>query len=161
MNKNNIVSNRLRNLREEKNLTRQQLSDMIGIPYQSILNYELGRRTPNASALAAFEEFFHVSGKYLCGETDIKDPMIWEDQEIMEAIREVLPKQLSDLSTLIINQTENNQKLIFDILVEIKSILTIDDDKEKEFYIDLIHKNIITITTAIARAKNNNSSTTK
>lgn len=157
----NKIAQTIKFLRNELHITQKQLADETGISISAIIAYENSKREPNSKNMAILENYFKVSGAFLRGETDIRDPMIWEDQEIMETIREGLPKQLSDLSALIINQTENNQKLIFDILVEIKSILTIDDDKEKEFYIDLIHKNIVTITTAIARAKNNNSSTTK
>lgn len=150
----NILASRLRNLREEKNLTRQQLSDLINIPYQSILNYELGRRTPNAEALASFEKFFCVSGNYLCGKTDIREPMIWDDQEVMEAIKDNLPDQLSILALTIAQQSQKNQKLIFDILVEMKSILNTKDLDEKDFYIDLLHESIFALSTVRNRTKN-------
>ena len=87
--------------------------------------------------------------------------MSWDDQEIMNAIKDNLPEQLSDLATHIFQQSKKNQKLIFDILVEIKSILNINDTKEKDFYIDLVHENIVTITTVRSRAKNKNFTTTK
>ena len=46
------MKNNIQVLRERMNLTQQALSKSVGIPYQSIVNYELGRREPNSKAMA-------------------------------------------------------------------------------------------------------------
>lgn len=157
----NKIAQTIKFLRNELHITQKQLADETGISISTIIAYENSKREPNSKNMAILENYFKVSGAFLRGETDIRDPMIWEDQEIMETIKEGLPKQLSDLSALIINQTEKNQKLIFDILVEIKSILDIEDDKDKEFYIDLVHENIAAIKTVRSKANKESSTTTK
>ena len=67
------ISERIRFLRKEKNLTQKQLGEKLGIPWRTIMNWERGQREPNSKAMAALEDFFQVSGKYLRGETDEKN----------------------------------------------------------------------------------------
>ncbi len=155
------IAKNIKTLRAEKGLTQKQLSEELGISYKSIINYENAYREPKTDIIYKLSQFFEVSPAFLRGETDVRDLMSWDDQEIMNAIKDNLPEQLSDLATHIFQQSKKNQKLIFDILVEIKSILNINDTKEKDFYIDLVHENIVTITTVRSRAKNKNFTTTK
>lgn len=49
-------------------LTQKSLSEKTGIPLQSIINYESGKRSPNAKAMVTLERFFGVSGEFLSGE---------------------------------------------------------------------------------------------
>ena len=66
------ISERIRFLRKEKTLTQKQLGEKLGIPWRTIMNWERGQREPNSKAMAALEDFFQVSGKYLRGETDVR-----------------------------------------------------------------------------------------
>ena len=65
-----MIANRIKELRKEKGLTQKQLSEVTGLGYKAIANYEIGFREPNSKAMAALEDYFQFSGKYLCGETD-------------------------------------------------------------------------------------------
>ncbi|SFL61925.1 Helix-turn-helix [[Clostridium] innocuum] len=65
-----MIANRIKELRKEKGLTQKQLSEVTGLGYKAIANYEIGFREPNSKAMAALEDYFQVSGKYLRGETD-------------------------------------------------------------------------------------------
>lgn len=60
-------SEKLRKLRTDKMLSREQLSKATGISEDSILSYELGRRKPKIEALSAIAEYFGVSVDYLNG----------------------------------------------------------------------------------------------
>ncbi len=140
---------RLKELRKENNLTQKDLAEKIGLSTITIRSYESGRRTPNSEALVKLENYFNVSGAYLRGETDIKEKMIWEDQEIMEAIRDGLPDQLANLALSILKQTDDNQKRVYDIIVEIQHVLNIEDEKYKSMFLDLAHKNISSINKVI------------
>ena len=73
----------LKNLRKEKGLTQEQLASSIGVSEITIRSYEAGRREPNSQTMVALEEYFNVSGSYLRGETEVREPMIWDDTEIM------------------------------------------------------------------------------
>ena len=59
--------NRLRQLRKEKNLTQQQLAELIGIKNGVISFYELGDRIPSPAVLRKLALALHVTTDYLLG----------------------------------------------------------------------------------------------
>lgn len=61
---------RLISLREQKNITQQELADALGITRQSLSLYEKAERTINIELLAKIADFFNVSADYLMGRTD-------------------------------------------------------------------------------------------
>ena len=65
-----IFSNRLITLREEREITQQELADELGITRQSLSLYEKAERTINIELLAKIADFFSVSTDYLMGRTD-------------------------------------------------------------------------------------------
>ncbi len=65
-----VLAERLRELRQEQNLTTLQLSKLIGCSDASISRWENEIRTPNAEALVKFAKFYKVSIDYLCGLVD-------------------------------------------------------------------------------------------
>jgi len=111
-----LLSQRLKKLRQDKGITQRQLALESGVGYGSIVDYENGRREPNSKAMAALERYFNVSGEYLRGETDQRDLMKWDDPEIIEAVRESLPAQISRLNGILKDCTDQDQKMTFDIL---------------------------------------------
>lgn len=62
---------RVKMLRQARNLTQEQLSEIIGISKTSVVNYETGTRKVPLSLIKRFSEFFHVSMDELMG-IDIK-----------------------------------------------------------------------------------------
>ncbi|HOS70501.1 MAG TPA: helix-turn-helix transcriptional regulator [Bacillota bacterium] len=64
---------RLRDLREEKNLTRHLLADKLNVSYSTISKYETNIRFPDKGTLIALADFFDVSLDYLLCRSDIKD----------------------------------------------------------------------------------------
>ena len=133
----------LKQLRKSNKLTQKELAENIGVSEITIRSYESGRRLPNSETLVKLENYFNVSGAYLRGETE--ERMIWDDQEIMQTIHEEIPTQLSSFSAELLKQSDKNQKLMFDLFVELKSILTLEDEKTKDDLIDLIHQNVCSI----------------
>lgn len=65
--------NRLKQLREESNLTQLELAQKFNITSQTISQYERGIRTPDFNLLNSIADFFGVSVDYLLGRTDIKN----------------------------------------------------------------------------------------
>ncbi len=61
---------RLRLLREESNLTVEQLSEKLGTVKQTISKYENGQREPKYETLLKIAEIFNVSIDYLFGRTN-------------------------------------------------------------------------------------------
>ena len=64
------LGERLRFLREKHNLSREELSDKLGILYGTFSKYELGEREPDYETLKKMASFFGVSIDYLLGYTD-------------------------------------------------------------------------------------------
>lgn len=61
---------RLTELREGANLSRQQLADILGVSRASLEYYEKGKRTPDIDVLYKLSEHFNVTSDYLIGRTD-------------------------------------------------------------------------------------------
>jgi len=121
------VSDRLKVLRKDKNITQKELSRHTGIPVRSIINYENGLREPNSKAMAALERYFNVSGDYLRGESDDRIPEYkWDDDIIMRAVNDNLDVLSSRLVDAIRSSDDCTQKMAFDILVELRHILSMD-----------------------------------
>lgn len=63
-------SEKLKELRNEKNLTCKAVADKVGLTKNAITNYESGIREPSLSVLKSLCELFEVSADYLIGLTD-------------------------------------------------------------------------------------------
>lgn len=140
----NIAQN-IRMLRKERNLTQKELGALLNIPYRTIMNWERGIRQPSSQNMVILEEFFGVSGAFLRGETESRERMAWDDQELMQTIHSEIPAAIASFSAELLKQSDKNQKLMFDLFIELKSILSLDDEKTKDDLIDLIHQNVCSI----------------
>lgn len=67
-----VFAQRLRALRIEKNLTQQELADMIGTVKSTISQYETCKREPVLSILIKLAKALDVDIPYLIGESDVK-----------------------------------------------------------------------------------------
>ena len=63
---------RLRELREENNLTQTNLAKELLIDQRSLSFYEIGKYEPNLDTLKRIAIYFNVSTDYLLGLTDNK-----------------------------------------------------------------------------------------
>lgn len=64
---------RLRELREKKNITRYNLADVLKVSYSTVSKYETNIRFPDREALLTLADFFDVSLDYLLCRSDIKE----------------------------------------------------------------------------------------
>lgn len=65
---------RIRNLREDADLTQASLGKEINVPQRAYAYYESGERMIPPQVLVALAQFYHVSVDYLLGLTDQKAP---------------------------------------------------------------------------------------
>ena len=61
---------KIKELRNSKNLTAKQVADAIGLTRNAITNYEADIREPSLSVLKSLCDFFNVSADYLIGRSD-------------------------------------------------------------------------------------------
>ena len=74
---------RLRELRKNKNINQQKLSNYLGYGYTAVANYESGRNEPAIDTLCKIAEYFDVTVDYLIGLSD--EPVIMNALSISEA----------------------------------------------------------------------------
>ena len=65
-----MFTERLKDLREEKNLTQKKLADMLSLSKNSICEYEKGRSEPSILTLIKLADILDCSIDYLVGRTD-------------------------------------------------------------------------------------------
>ena len=65
---------RIRNLREDADLTQAQMGENINVPRRTYAYYESGERMVPPQVLVALAQYHHVSVDYLLGLTDEKTP---------------------------------------------------------------------------------------
>ena len=64
---NEVLGQRIRNLREDRDLTQKKLSSMLGLTPKMISSYENNQRTPPIDVLVNLAKIFSVSADYLLG----------------------------------------------------------------------------------------------
>ena len=67
---NNVFCERLKELRQEKNVGQVKLAESLGVSKGVISLWENGLREPSMSSLILIARFFEVSIDYLVGMTD-------------------------------------------------------------------------------------------
>jgi len=79
---NNILGNRIKILREEKEISQLELSKILNISNSTLSQYEAGNRIPGDDIKKKIAEYFNVSLDYLMGVSDIRNPYKEEDKKL-------------------------------------------------------------------------------
>lgn len=69
-----MIYERLRNLREDKDLTQEYVGKLLNVSQRTYSGYETGVRGISVEALSLLADFYGTSVDYLIGRTDIKLP---------------------------------------------------------------------------------------
>lgn len=80
-------ADRLKLLREERNITLDELAEKIHSTKSTLSRYENSKRTPNIEFIERVSNFFDVTSDYLLGRTDKPN---------LELIKKGLPQELID-----------------------------------------------------------------
>ena len=64
---------RMKQLRKEKNLKQQQLSNQFSVKLRTYQGYEYGESYPEVAKLIAIADFFDVSLDYLVGRSEVRE----------------------------------------------------------------------------------------
>lgn len=65
-----MFAKRLKQLRKNKKITQEDMSNMLGISRQGYGKYENGKAEPDHDTLVKIANYFKVSADYLLGRTD-------------------------------------------------------------------------------------------
>ena len=69
-----MKGNRIKKLREEKNMKQVDLARVLSISSSAVGMYERDEREPNDEITLKLAEYFGVSTDYLLGKSDIRNP---------------------------------------------------------------------------------------
>ena len=67
---------RLRDLREDRDLTQKQIAQMLGMSQTGYSKYETGENDIPTSILIKLADFYGTTTDYLLGRTDKKGPLV-------------------------------------------------------------------------------------
>lgn len=67
MNEKDVLGDRLKMLRNTRNLTQDQVAMAVGVSGKAISSYESGIRQPSFDVLLSLAAYYHVSTDYLLG----------------------------------------------------------------------------------------------
>lgn len=105
-----MICDILKNLREEKGLSRQQVADMLGVSKRTIESYEYGNREPNIEMICKFADFYEVSVDYLFGRTCSAESIITEkEKELLTAYKNSNMKNAIDILLKSSSQSESTE----------------------------------------------------
>ncbi|MCR1897208.1 helix-turn-helix transcriptional regulator [Ligilactobacillus murinus] len=132
------MSNRIRELRNEQNLTLKELGEKVGLAPNTISQYETGDREPKLKTWIKLADFFDVPVSYLQGLDDSRDVnqiSFFKISSYDDALEKCLSKkerdELSDIENKII-KVYISRKMDFNTRDELKY----DLEKIIEKYID-------------------------
>lgn len=70
-----MISERLKYLREDAELSQKELAKALGVSPSTIGMYESGKRTPDSEMLTRICDFFNITVDYLLGRSNVKKPL--------------------------------------------------------------------------------------
>lgn len=98
----------LKSLREEKNMTQQELASKLNISQQSVNKYENQNTEPDINLLSKMADFFNTSIDYLVGYTNINKKITVaksceldsDEEELVEQYRKLSDKSKNIVKTI-------------------------------------------------------------
>ena len=89
--------NRIKDLREDRDLRQADVARATGIDQRTLSNYETGKTNPDSFALIKLADFFDVSIDYLVGRTDLKNYSATEIVRELKAAQKLLDDAMKAL----------------------------------------------------------------
>lgn len=92
--------NRIRELREDRDLRQSDVAAATGIDQRTLSNYETGKTNPDSYAIIKLCDFFNVSADYLIGRTSDHSKKINQLEESIFNIQKELILILEEIKKL-------------------------------------------------------------
>lgn len=86
----NILSKRIKYLREEKGLSQKELANYLNISNSTLSQYESGVRVPSDEIKIKLAKYFNVTTDYLLGNSNVKNTSLKKDDNLEEEFPEGL-----------------------------------------------------------------------
>lgn len=101
-----IFIERLKQLREAKNLTQLRLAMELNVSQETISGYEIGKAVPPAEMLVKLADTLDTSVDYILSRTDIKSTLRASE----------LSEQEAEILTILRKQPEDKRIFVFDLI---------------------------------------------
>lgn len=82
----NLGMNRIKELREDRDLRQMDVAQQVGTDYRTISNYETGKTNPDSFAIIKLADFFGVTCDYLLG---VSERNIFNENDVISEIEEI------------------------------------------------------------------------
>lgn len=92
--------NRIRELREDRDLRQLDVSIATGIDQRTLSNYETEKTSPDSYAIIKLADFFEVSADYLLGRSNSKTPSVESLMKEVQSIQSALTQLYEQLKKL-------------------------------------------------------------
>ena len=92
--------NRIRDLREDRDLRQIDVAKATGIDQKTLSNYETGKTNPDSYAIIRLCDFFDVSADYLIGRSDEKSEKIKNIKNEIYEIQKTLTDILKEINNI-------------------------------------------------------------
>lgn len=99
-----MFADRLRELREENDMTQEQLGKLLNVTKQAVYSYEKGENEPSFDSLIKIADIFNVSLDYLLGRTKQKQNLCMGNELLLRTLN-----------------NKNKRKLLIDICKSLNS----------------------------------------
>ncbi|MZQ75220.1 MAG: helix-turn-helix domain-containing protein [Peptoclostridium sp.] len=84
-----LFGDRLRRLRERRQIYQKDLAKILGVSAGAIGMYETNKRTPDFEILNKIADYFDVTVDYLLGRTDDEEIKIYEKDQIPDKFKDL------------------------------------------------------------------------
>lgn len=92
-----MSTNRIKDLREDRDLRQTDVAEATGIDQRTLSNYETGKTNPDSFVLIRLADFFDVSIDYLLGRTNLRKDTADDVLQELQAARSMLDDAMSAL----------------------------------------------------------------
>lgn len=78
--------NRIKDLREDRDLRQIDVAEAVGIDQRSLSNYETGKTNPDSATIIKLSHFFGVTCDYLLG---VSDSVLMDHKAVVKELEEI------------------------------------------------------------------------
>ena len=113
-----VISKRLKQLREDAGLSQSKMGQLVGVPQSSIYRYEQGLSTPSPKTFRWYADYFDVSLDYLFGRTDDPHGVHYEYKPKYETLNPEMEKFVEMCFDPNSRMNERLKEIILKLLME-------------------------------------------
>lgn len=138
MNKEVFTLNSLRKLRKDKGLSQQGLAELLDVNQTAISQWERGITSPSSRMLLKLSQIFNINPRELLN-NEVISPTQWDDPELVQAVSDNLSALFDTVEQAVRGLSDEEQKLVFDVLVELRHTLKLKDSAQRREALRLLH----------------------